>query len=82
MSASVVPFPLYQRTSELEAENAALKADLAKAHEALLKAHDALTQEMSERKYRQFYQDLASRHIMRISELENELNVERRKNGK
>lgn len=70
MSADVLPFIPPAARERIED----LLSELGKAQEALLKAHDAITdlqrKLQSEKIAKEFYQDLATRRLLQIIELE------------
>jgi hypothetical protein len=72
MTATVLPFgPVehFRRVKELEAQ-------LGQAHEALLRAQDAILALQDEKKYREFYQWLATERLKDIMDLERALHGE------
>jgi hypothetical protein len=82
MTADVLtfaPLPEVRRIKELERLLAESEARLGEAHEALLRAKDVIISLQDEKKYREFYQWLATERLKDIGELERELNGQERR---
>lgn len=87
MTADVLvfaPLPEVRRVKELEKQLAESNTRLGEAHDALLRAKDVITLLQDEKKYREFYQWLATERLTDIvdleqivKELERELNERR-----
>ena len=73
MTADVLPFaPLLEvrRVKELEKQLAESNTRLGEAHDALMRAKDVITSSQDEKKYREFYQWLATERLTDIVDLE------------
>ena len=87
MTADVLvfaPLPEVRRVKELEKQLAESNTRLGEAHDALLRAKDVITSLQDEKKYREFYQWLATERLtdivdleQTVKELERELNERR-----
>jgi len=80
MTADVLPFaplPEVRRIKELERLLAESDARLGEAHEALVRAKDVIVSLQDEKKYREFYQWLATERLKDIEDLERALNEKR-----
>ena len=87
MTADVLvfaPLPEVRRVKELEKQLAESNTRLGEAHEALMRAKDVITSLQDEKKYREFYQWLATERLtdivdleQTVKELERELNERR-----
>ena len=73
MTADVLvfaPLPEVRRVKELEKQLAESNTQLGEAHDALLRAKDVITSLQDEKKYREFYQWLATERLTDIVDLE------------
>ena len=73
MTADVLvfaPLPEVRRVKELEKQLAESNTRLGEAHDALLRAKDVITSLQDEKKYREFYQWLATERLTDIVDLE------------
>lgn len=73
MTADVLPFaplPEVRRVKELEKQLAESNTRLGEAHDALMRAKDVITSLQDEKKYREFYQWLATERLTDIVDLE------------
>jgi len=87
MTADVLvfaPLPEVRRVKELEKQLAESNTRLGEAHDALMRAKDVITSLQDEKKYREFYQWLATERLtdivdleQTVKELERELNERR-----
>ena len=87
MTADVLvfaPLPEVRRVKELEKQLAEFNTRLGEAHDALMRAKDVITSLQDEKKYREFYQWLATERLtdivdleQTVKELERELNERR-----
>ena len=73
MTADVLvfaPLPEVRRVKELEKQLAESNTRLGEAHDALMRAKDVITSLQDEKKYREFYQWLATERLTDIVDLE------------
>ena len=73
MTADVLvfaPLPEVRRVKELEKQLAESNTRLGEAHDALMRAKDVITSLQDEKKYREFYQWLATERLTDIKDLE------------